>query len=278
MDLTIDADDQRNYDLREAFCRVWEPNMLLRLNQADDTTSDIANTKESSTVMYMALETSVELQEPVTAISVNLQTLQYAVGNDEGKVTLFGIDGELIVELLKGFRTIEHTAWSGDGNLVAIADLSRRITIQSVNHKGMAKLVPLVLTIKDVGQILQIIFNSSADLLLICTAQFLHVWSLRTTASIITRPQTTSGRFWITHPLNSALLLGFGLTSIEVCAWADLQIHNELVIDRTTIGAESSDALHYSLRRKILVPFARNQTKMRVEETRSGLRAMAHRP
>ncbi|MCJ1392169.1 hypothetical protein MMC18_005036 [Xylographa bjoerkii] len=216
-DLAIDPDGRRIYDLRDTFCSIWEPNILLRLYEADEKASETTITKGSSTLMSMASETSVEMLEPVTAISINPQTLQYAVGNDEGSVRLFGTGGELVMELSQSFMTVEHIVWSEDGTLVAISDLSRRISIKSVNHKDMTKPLESVLIIKEEDPIQQFIFNSSTDLLLVCTARFLSVWSLKTMASISTRPQTVSGTFWATHPSNNALLLGVD----NVWFWGD---------------------------------------------------------
>ncbi|MCJ1386504.1 hypothetical protein MMC17_009630, partial [Xylographa soralifera] len=253
-DLAIDPDNRRIYDLRDTFCTIWEPNVLLRLYGAGEMASDTTSTNESLTMIPMASETSVEMPELVTAISVNPQTLQCAVGNDEGGVRLFGVDGELIMELSQGFMTVEHIVWSEDGNLVAIADLSRRINIEYVNHKDMTSPLRSVLTIKEEDTIQKIIFNSSTDLLLVCTAGFLKLWSLETMASTMTWPQTVSGTFWAAHPLNNALLLGFGFTSIQVCTWAGLQIENEVAIDRTTIDIESDKAPQESMRRRISAP------------------------
>ena len=253
-DLAIDAYNRRIYDLRENICRIWEPNVLLRLYEVDDKSRDMTSAKESPTIMSMESESFVKKLEPVTAISINPQTLQCAVGTEEGDVRLTGVDGEFIIELFQGFMTVEHIVWSEDGNLVAIADLSRKISIKSVNPGDLIGPLKSVLTIKEEARIQQIVFNSSADLLLVSTARFVSVWSLKTTASILTRPQTVSGTFWITHPLNNSLLLGFGFTSIQVCTWADLRIRDEFAIDRTTIEVESNKAPHESLRCRKLAP------------------------
>ena len=255
-DLAIDMDGRRIYDLRDTFCSIWEPNVLLRLYEAEEKASETTSTKESSTMMSVASETSVEMLESVTAISVNPQTLQYAVGNDDGRVGLFGIDGELIMELAQSFMTVEHIVWSEDGRLVAIADLSRRVSIKSVNHKDVTRIPQSILIIKEEDVIEQLIFNSSTDLLLVCTARFLNVWSLKTMASIMTWPKTVPGTYWATHPLNNAFLLGFGFASIQVVTWADLQIRKELAIDRTAIDMESSRAPHNSMRRRTSAPFS----------------------
>ncbi|MCJ1438602.1 hypothetical protein MMC27_007992 [Xylographa pallens] len=267
-DFAVDADNRRIYELRETFCRIWEPSVLLRLYETDEKGIDTTSTKESLTTKSIAFETSVEMLEPVTAISVNPQTLQCAVGTDEGRVRLVGIDGEHIMELSQGFMTVEHIVWSENGNLVATVDLSRRIIIKSVHHEDMARPLKSVLTIKEEDTIQQIMFNSSTDLLLVCTAQFLHLWSLTTMALISTRLQTVSGTFWISHPLDSALLLGFGFTSIQVCTWADLQIRKEVAIDKITIDVESNKAPHESLRRKAsaLFPISPSEDESRVDK------------
>ncbi|MCJ1398925.1 hypothetical protein MMC11_002126 [Xylographa trunciseda] len=255
-DLAIDPDGRRIYDLRDNFCSIWEPNVLLRLYNADEKAGETTSTEESSTTMSLASETSFEILDPITAVAVNPRTLQCAVGNDEGSVRLLGIDGELIMELSQSFMTVEHIVWSEDGKLVAIADLSRRISIKSMDHKDAARPLKSVLIIKEENTIQQVIFNSTTDLLLVCTARFLSVWSLKSMASILTLPQTVSGTFWATHPLNRTLLLGFGFNSIQILTWADLQIRNELVIERTIIDAESERTPQESMRRRSSAPLA----------------------
>ncbi|MCJ1285606.1 hypothetical protein MMC26_004947 [Xylographa opegraphella] len=267
-DLAIDIDGRRIYDLRDTFCSIWEPNVLLRLYETDEKASETTSTKDSSIMMSMTSESSAEMLEPVTAVSVNPRNLQYAVGNDEGCVRLFGVDGELIMELSQGFMTVEHIVWSDDGRLVAIADLSRRISIKSVNHEVATTPFQSVLVFKEEDIIEQIIFNSSADLLLVCTARFLNVWSLKTMASNLTWPQTFSGTIWATHPLNNALLLGFGFTSIHVSNWADLRMSKEVTIDRTAIDVESNKYPQESMRRRpsTPLPMSPSENEARVDK------------
>lgn len=238
-DLAIDPVERRIYDIRENFCNIWEPNTLLRLWETDDQSSDANSGRESSTHVSVYSEATGESSEPLTALAVDKNTLNYSAGNDDGVVTYFSRGGELISELSQTFMTVDHICWSGNGIFVASSDLSRRVVVKSVDHEHPNATPKSLLTVKEEDPIKQLLLSPLGEHLLISTDRCLTVWSIQKKKLISSRPQTLCYH-WTNSPSDPDQLIGFGYTELQISMWEGMGTTWQLDIDRTIVDGLST--------------------------------------
>lgn len=238
-DLAIDPVERRIYDIRESFCNIWEPNALLRLWETDDKASDTTSARESSTQLSVYSEASGESFQPLTALAVDKNTLNYAAGDDDGAVTYFSRDGEVISELSQTFMTIEHICWSDNGICVASSDLSRRITVKSVDQTLVNTTPKSLLTVKEEEPIKQLLLSPLGEYLLISTDLCLTIWSIQKKKPVSSRPQTAR-YYWTNSPSDPDQLIGFGYSELQISMWEGLGTTWQLDLDRTIVDGFST--------------------------------------
>jgi len=243
-DLAIDPVERRIYDIRESFCNIWEPNSLLRLWETDDKASDTASARESSTQVSVYSEASGEGSQPLTALAVDKNTFNYSVGDDEGVVTFFTRDGDMISELPQTFMTVEHICWSDNGTCVASSDLSRRVTVKSIDPMKVNAAPKPLLTVKEEEPIKQLLLSPMGEYLLISTDRCLTIWSLDKKQVVSSRPQTAR-YYWTNSPSDPDQLIGFGYSELQISMWEGLGTTWQLDIDRSTVdGLASTHGVH----------------------------------
>jgi WD40 repeat protein len=243
-DLAIDPVERRIYDIRESFCNIWEPNALLRLWETDDKASDTTSARESSTQVSLYSEASGEAFQPLTALAVDKNTLTFAAGNDDGVVTYFGRDGAVINELSQTFMTIEHICWSDNGMCVASSDLSRRVTVKSVDHTNFNATPKSLLTVKEEDPIRQLLLSPQGEYLLTSTDRCLTIWSIQKKKIVSSRPQTAR-YYWTNSPSDPDQLIGFGYAELQISMWEGMGTIWQLDTDRAIIdGFASRNGVH----------------------------------
>jgi len=240
-DLAIDRNESRIYDIRENFCNIWEPNALFRLLETDEKASDALSTRESSTQVSLVSEASFENAEPITALAFNAFTSNYAVGDDGGAILVFDCDGNRQAELSERFMTIEQVCWSGRGEFIASADLSRSIMVEQlidVDEKNHTKHVSTVLLVNEKDHIQQLLMDLDGSLLLVATNRQLKLWSIERKAVISTLPE--KGQYvWVNWPTDPSSVLGCGLTSLRIMRWHDELRFHEIPLDTSELDAVS---------------------------------------
>jgi WD40 repeat protein len=237
-DLAIDPVERRIYDIRESFCNIWEPNALLRLWETDDKASDTTSTRESSTQISVYSEASGEGCQPLTALAVDKNSLNFSAGNDEGVVTYFSRDGEVISELSQTFMTVEHICWSDNGTCVASSDLSRRVTVKGVDQVHPNTAPKSLLTVKIEDPIKQLLLSPLGEYLLVSTDCCLTIWSIEKTKLVSTRPQTAR-YYWTNSTSDPDQLIGFGYKELQISVWEGMGTTWQLDIDRTIVDGFS---------------------------------------
>lgn len=233
-DISFDPESRRLYDLRESYCNVWEPNSLIRYTETDDRASETSSAKGSSGNMSMASEVSADMLEPITALALNRVTSAYCAGNDGGLLTYSAAGSEGVVELSQGFMTVDHIVWSADGTCLATSDLSGKVTVTAVDGTStVPKARPIFQTSTHEG-IQQILLSQSATHLLVCSPQFVQLWSVSTKRLVATVPHPNKSIRWADHTQDD-LLLCFGFSDVRIFRWTDLKEVNTLYIDRRLI-------------------------------------------
>lgn len=224
-DVDIDRNEARIYDIRDMYCNTWQPNALLRLMESDDKVSDTKSSRDSSNQLSLASEGQQEVTEPITALTASGLHDSYAIGNDAGETFLLNYDGEELSTLAGSIMSVEHIACCKNRGVIAIADLGRDITVQHIpintnpGQRGTSG-IPFFST-SEPDSIIQMLFDNEGKMLLVVTTASLRIYDIdaKSLLGISIEPRNY---YWITHPDDPSLLLGFGSDHMKVVPWRRL--------------------------------------------------------
>ncbi|KAK5936805.1 hypothetical protein PMZ80_010924 [Knufia obscura] len=224
-DLAIDRNEACVYDIRDMHCSTWQPNALLRLMEFDDKNSDSKSSHDGSNQPSLVSDLYHEDTEPVTAMSTNCIGDMYATGNDVGQAYLYTYDGTLISILSKIYFSVDHIACCSARNVVAIAYLSRDISVRTIiidanNISRTIEQEPL-LSYGESDTIRQLLFSFDGSLLLVVTSTALKIYNIDEKEIIGILPEAQEHR-WINHPTDNGLLLGFAADHLRIMPWYNM--------------------------------------------------------
>lgn len=233
--LSFSTDSRRLYDIRGAYGNVWEPNTLVRLaasSEYPDHNSDALSETESLTKLSLHTEHYFSRVDNVVAISGQSVGPLYCYGTEDGVAVLCEVGRGKACELerLTSYMSIEQVAWSEDGRLAAITDLSGRLSIKTIARAGRDRDTwqvnhefDLVIPLHQ-GHMSQLLFQPAGHHLFASTTTMLHSVDLKThnLCKSTVLPGTSKVK-WICHPTLPDYLLGFGNTKVHVFTWADLR-------------------------------------------------------
>lgn len=250
--LSFSTDSRRIYDIRGAYGNVWEPSTLVRLADSSDypgQNSDALSETESLTKLSLYGEHNFARIDDIIVLSGRPIGPLYCYGTEDGVAVLCEVGRGKVCELerLTSYMSIEQVAWTKDGSLVAIADLSGRLSIKRVakadqaqdtwqtNHEFDVVIPP------HQGHIDQLVFQPAAHLLFVSTTTTLY--SIDLVSRDLFKGPVPIGRSkvkWIAHPTLPDYLLGFGLTKVHVLNWANLREVRTLTYSPVWIENSSS--------------------------------------
>lgn len=219
-DIDIDRNEARIYDIRDSYCHAWQPNALLRLLEADDKASD-ARSNHDSAYQISLNETEQGFAQPITALQVGCASTNFIVGDEEGVTRFFDVENKKTTNIAEGYIGVEHIAVCEERGIVAIADLGRDIIvtwINSIEHLDEIVL-PVVISVAD--SVCQVLFNASGTLICIVTNTALCVYQTGSTQVVGIYPEPRP-HYWVNHPADNLLLLGFGGDHVKIVPWTDV--------------------------------------------------------
>lgn len=236
-DIAFSSNSRRLYDIRGEYGNVWEPTTLVRLadiSDSSDGTSDSLGETESVAKVSVHTDQYFSQTTKATTIAAQARGSLYCYGTESGVVILSEVGLGVIceVERLAGYMCIEQVAWSHNGSLIAIGDLSGRLAIKKVFKEDpqvswQVKHEFYVMIPTENGHIEQIFFSTSDDRLFVATAgAFFIVTMSSQEVSEYSSSLDTSRRKWMCHPQDHGSILGFGTE--DVCIYSDRNGNSEV--------------------------------------------------
>ncbi|KAL6808092.1 WD40 repeat-like protein [Trichoderma sp. SZMC 28015] len=230
--LSFSIDSRRLYDIRGSYGNVWEPNSLVRLVDALDQNNDSCSETESLARASLLTEHHTARIDSVITLSGQSVGPLYCYGTEDGVAMLCEAGRGRVCELerLASYMSIEHVTWSEDGRLVALADLSGKLTIKKIvrsseNAVGWQVTSEFNIIIpQEQGHINQLLFHPTGRELFVSTPG--AICSVDLASHVITRSTiktTISGVKWAWHPTLADTLLGFGTFAVYIFSWMKLQ-------------------------------------------------------
>ena len=244
-DLCFAPDSRRLYDVRGSHSNVWEPNSLIRLSESTETSDDSVSVKSTGSQPTM-LRLMPGKIDPIAALAPQPTGRLYCSGTESGVIELFDANRGNKVELRrsKGFMGIEHIVWSNDGQLVALADLCKRLFVKSVMPNpgaGVESVLEMAMNFTEEA-IRQIMFHPDSIRLMIYSPSTITIVSLAAKSILATRRLDEPRGFykWINHPSDQNSLLAFGPSTVHVWSWYGLVETATLTFDCPSTSNESS--------------------------------------
>lgn len=232
--LSFSTDSRRLYDIRGTYGNVWEPNTLLRIADSAEYAEHNSDAgSESRSLAKTSLQTEHHFARVDNVITLAGQPTGplYCYGTEEGVAVLCEVGRGKVCDLerLSSYMSIEQMAWSEDGRLLAIMDLSRRLSIRTVIRAGESRDTWQVhhefdvVIDPDKGYVTQLIFHPTGHGLFAATST--TIFSIDLDSRAVTEsnlPAAMSKVKWAFHPTLADYLLAFGNTAVRIFNWTSL--------------------------------------------------------
>lgn len=185
-ELRFSHDSKRLYDIRGNYCNVWEPNVLLRLSDADgfnDVHSDSGSIAQSNTHS----EAFADMSAPIVAVCTAGKGPILCTGDDDGVVVIHNYatgDRRCLGQSPSG-SAVESLTWSNNCRCFAYADIGGKIALFSMeisqengvpsldHHKAIVGFK----SPSEDGCIMNILLNADGSKLLIVFRGPTQLWS-----------------------------------------------------------------------------------------------------
>jgi WD40 repeat protein len=245
MDLAINPDGRRIYDLRESYCTIWKPITLM--HQGPSGTAGLSE-------QACNLEGSLGTPNDITALTIPKDITALAVGNTTAACCTGNMDGvlQIISEDDQGhpfspfFKApIRHIAWSPDEKHLAIANSAHWVSVKAVGETAADE--------QDVfndhldASVQQLLFNKLSNRLFAATRLSLYIWDIGGQPRLIRKSVVHKQCRWVNHPGNDHLLLGFALGTLSILPWQVLEQEFDLETEPTTSYPTSQHVLETSI-------------------------------
>lgn len=225
--LAFTSDSLRFFDIRSNQCNIWEPTVLVRGRDVDDTTSEPYSDEVPHPALVVDCK-SLGNEETITAICEHHSGGWIFAGRENGSVAVFNVStGKQAEELIKPMViSVKLLAWSNSCNWLAIADTSSRVTVRSITVSGENRwdVASPILSVRADQPIQQLFFNQSGRLLLVSTNALDEIWDVEHAVRIGARPRTnsTTSCRWVNHPGSEDQVLLVEAGYAYVYNWASL--------------------------------------------------------
>lgn len=217
------SDNLRFFDIRSNQCNVWEPTVLVRNGDTEDTASEPYSDevpRPALLVDYKALSENLT----ITAICEHHSGNWIVAGRENGSVSIFDVQtGQDVKQIIKPMViAVKLLAWSEATENLAVSDTSSRFTVRSatVSSENEWQIRKPTLSGKMNRPIQQIIFDPSGRLLLVSTDTIDEIWDVVNAKLIGARPREDSKSWrWLNHPASSDNILLIEDGCAHVFSW-----------------------------------------------------------
>ncbi|KAI9150831.1 NACHT and WD domain-containing protein [Paramyrothecium foliicola] len=259
--MALSPDNQRFYDVRGSICNVWEPEALVRSDDADLETSSATGSYAPSEAVLASAATN---GAPITTIAAGPQDKHFACGREGGIVSIHSaIDGQRERKVYTHPAADEVTilCWSPSGKYIVSCDESTLLVAKRLQLKDDGKWAVFAAFELRLGEpVLQILFSMDEKMVLISTPTKDRVWDFRAKKEAYARMRVGNqqGR-WVLRPeLPSELWLINATNGVVAYEWSTGQISQKIdafdeisLYDIVHVPGIATDLNHIDTRAKV---------------------------
>ena len=233
-DLAFSPDGQRIYDSRGVLCNVWEPDVLIRHEDAgrDDASSNQDSNAESSILSEPVISQNDSTRSQVTALVTDSDDQYFCCGRDDGSVAIHSAaDGSRVRKVYNHSSTVSVIAleWSKSSKYVVSGDDAGRIICKRLEMKDLGKWAVFpVFDIRSRDLVRQFLFHPNESSLLISTDSSDVLWNIRGKIKKETCRKnwpSLTGRRWNLCPDDPSKLLWIEPYRMVIFRWENLDLH-----------------------------------------------------
>jgi hypothetical protein len=219
LNLFFRPDLSRLYDIRGQYGNIWEPNTLVRLAETPeslDTTSDSLAETESLAKVSVHADHYNRRPLDITALAgQQADSALYCYDTANGLVFLAEVGSEMTMQITRPANStcIEHITWSLHGNMVAIADLGRGLSVVGFAKDATSpwkEISRFDFTLEaKYGHLTQLFFHPGGGTLF--ASDFSSLYVIDISSRSITEqklPADMPPVRWVCHPSNPDYVLG----------------------------------------------------------------------
>ncbi|KAJ3545667.1 hypothetical protein NM208_g2401 [Fusarium decemcellulare] len=244
-DIAMSADGRRIFDLRESFCNVWEPNVLIRLVDADESASETSSGRRvametagsSPDRLEVSSEATATFLEPITSVAAGPVTEVYCYSNDSGELCLkMDADDEAKTEEC-GYIGAYRLAFSNNEELIASAEVDGTVVIRRVSDTENA--LTEVMSLKAESLVQQLLWCSNNTHLLTRCTDWIKLWSL-SNGSLQSKLSCSEGHM-LHHPERNDAIYLLSPVGIKLLDIMSLSVKQEWPLDLVAIPTPRVD-------------------------------------
>ncbi|CZS94082.1 uncharacterized protein RAG0_04113 [Rhynchosporium agropyri] len=226
-DIAFSPDAQRVYDIRDGICNVWEPDALIR---SDDAGREDISTHDSNLYTLPVVSTDDNSRVQISALIIGKHEDFFCTGKADGSVNILEMVNSTQHRKLYAHAnsvSVIEMAWSSSEKYFASVDDSGRLIAKRlekpISRQAKWKVFPL-LDARLGFAITQILFSDSEKFLPVSSRKLDRLYSTKTKEKLLQVPRPGGvSRRWVQHPINPHLLICVKHDSQESYHWDSLE-------------------------------------------------------
>ena len=227
--IAFNSSGTRFFDIRGDYCNVWEPSVLVRRVESEDSSSVDCSEKEPP-IPDINATSAYDDSLAIVAVSAHHGSDYIFCGRENGSIAAYATKSGLKAQEL--FRhesnvAIDVLAWNQRENLLASADRSGGFVVRRLSNSlpGPFGISDPILNEKPTSVIRQILMNPDGKRLLVSTEEFDTLWDL-TCGTVIQKHAVELSqvpRKWVSHPdLDRLFLFTNGI--VKIFDWKKFEV------------------------------------------------------
>ena len=271
LDLAFSPNGPRFYELRGPFCSIWEPEVLVPAQKADEEEDCSSSSGSLWTFETKNLLATPQNHALITAISCAPNETGFCCGRDDGTVAIHDMATGKKFRSLPGHvidMAIIALVWSSSGNWIASGDdsghvLVRKVQMPTPTNPKLTVYKPSDFRIEKDG-INQLLFSSNDKYLLVSTSSASWIWDISAKKLCHAHKHPLPRHVqWIEHPKDQSRLLSIDAREVHIFDWngfVDLTSDDGLRFVRTNQDSVTG-------KRKISTPISSSLARLNTEHS-----------
>ncbi|KAI4136572.1 MAG: hypothetical protein LQ341_005546, partial [Variospora aurantia] len=233
-DMAFLPDGTRFYDICGTFCKVWEPDALVR---SQDLDQDNASSHHDTIHSEPVISSDDTGRIPITSLICNASNKFFCCGKEDGTVVMYALpSGKKVRQVANhgSSSSVIKLAWSTSEKYLASGDDSGRIMVKRLEPPSSGKDEWGVFKLLDWRideAIFHLMFHPHDSLLLIAGRITASVMSLKAKTELCHahHPEQRDG-IWINHPTSQALLIKVDAVQARQYLWRTLLLSDDPLV------------------------------------------------
>ncbi|KAJ5178230.1 uncharacterized protein N7500_000929 [Penicillium coprophilum] len=224
--ISFSADNLRLFDIRGQCCNIWEPPVLVRRDELDDTPSESHSEVVSLPRPPASHPHVFQWGEAITAIEDSTNGSFLFAGRQDGSIDIRESNsGDLIDKLMlhDTFAEVEFIDWNEKNSCMLSVDITGRCVVTRLPsiRKGTRVQSTCLLDHREWASVRQAFIDPNAESIFIRTESSVKIIDL--SGSTVADLTSLSGSWWATHPSSNHHLIAICDSKLHLFEWRSLK-------------------------------------------------------